>query len=481
MKERKIIDPEILSKLKDEHWLRQKLIDEKYSCSRLAKELGTTRTTVEKYRVLFNIEQPLSPKELASESFSSRTEKDKQSILEKRKQTNIKKYGVENLFQSKEKIEQAMLKKYGVKRALQLKEFYNKRTQTMIEKYGVGYAARKHIPHETINKIENKDWLVKEHIIKKKTLKQIAFELSIDPTTVERACNRTGTEIKYHYESAQQREVSDWLLALGVKVETNVRNIINGELDIFLPEYNLAIEYCGVFWHSDAHARITPMYHLNKLRQCKDKNIRLITLYEDEWVYTKDIVKQKIITILGKNHDSFYARKCNVVEVKNKKTKKTFFDSYHIQGDGPGSITYGLEQENEIVAMMTFIRQSDNTYILNRYASKNRVVGGFQKLLKHFQNTHSWSQIISFADLRWSNGEVYYKSGFVLDKVLRPDYKYVIGNKTFHKFAFRRKYLPAILGIMFDPTLSETENMRRAGYYRIWNCGLMRFVLNKAS
>lgn len=322
MKERKSIDPEILSKLKDGDWLRQKLIDEKYSCSRLAKELGTTRTTVEKYRILHGIEQSLSQKELAVQSFSSRTENDKQNILAKRKQTNLQRHGVENPFQLTEKIEQAMLKKHGVKKALQSKDFYGKRTQTMIKKYGNTHAARRHIPNETINKIENKEWLVEEHIVKKKTLKQIALELSVDPTTVERACNRTGTEIKYYYESAQQRELSDWLTSLDIKVETNVRNIITGELDIFLPDYNLAIEYCGVFLHSDAHPRITPTYHLNKFRQCQEKNIRLITMYEDEWLYTKDIVKQKLITILGKNNNSIYARKCSIVEVRNKKVKK---------------------------------------------------------------------------------------------------------------------------------------------------------------
>lgn len=524
MTKRKTVDPEIISKLKDERWLRQKLINEQYSCSRLAKELGTTRTTVEKYRVSHKIEQPLSQKELATIAAQSRTEQEKQSIIDKRCQTNLKRHGVENPFQSVEKIEESMLKKYGVRKPLQHERFREKRYQTNIEKfgvkhpiqnkeiqesvrqhfeekyggnpgkhnvirekmkqtslerYGVEHASQKHLSQSTLNKLSNRTWLIEHHHNKQKTLSQIANELECNITTVYRHCVNHDIEIKHYFESAQQRELSDWLTSIGIKVETNVRNIISGELDIYLPDYNLAIEYCGVFWHSDAHSRITPNYHLNKMKQCNQKGIRLITMYEDEWLYTKEIVKQKILAIVGKLNSSVaYARKCSVVEV-SKQTKKTFFNSNHIQGDGPGSITYGLEYNDEIVAMMTFIRQQNGIYVLNRYASSYRVIGGFQKLLKHFQKNHEWKQIVSFADLRWSEGDVYYKGGFTLDKTLKPDYRYVIGNKTFHKFGFRRKSLPTILGKKFNPELSEMENMKNAGYHKIWNCGLMRFVLDK--
>src|SRR5690606_32397406 len=127
------------------------------------------------------------------------------------------------------------------------------------------------------------------------------------------------------------------------------------ELDIVIPEANIAIEYCGLYWHSEIHKE--PKYHLDKLNACIEQNIRLITIFSDEWQERQDIVKSKILQILGKSTQStIFARKCKVVTL-SREQKKKFFDQYHIQGAGPGSITYGLEYKEEVVAAMTFIQQ----------------------------------------------------------------------------------------------------------------------------
>lgn len=600
-----IKDDSILGLLKNKEWLEHKFNVEHYSSSRLAKELGTTRTTVEKYRIQFNIKQTLTPKELTANNYKNKTVNEKQLILNKRKQTNLELYGHENTFQShSEQVKQTMIEKYGAEKPLQSpiifkkqqatmkqrygvnfavhnRELYQKQINTILQrygdnpakidefkekakqtnrerygtdyamsnpdvaalskqrflelytyeeiqekmkqtcrerygtdyaiqnpevfeyvrsqfwlkydteekrstiknsmknscklKYGVDFASQSHLI-AVLHLLEDKDWLIYQHHTQKKTLTQIGNELGCDTTTISRYCNNHNIDVHYYYESAQQREVSDWIRSLGVNVLTNQRKLIKGELDIYLPDYKIAIEYCGVFWHSDVHERMIPTYHLNKLKQCQEKGIRLLTLYEDEWVYRKDQVKSKIISILGKQTDVIYARKCTVISNIDKATKQQFFNNYHIQGDGPGSITIGLLYDNKVVAMMTFIVRSNNTFELNRYASSIRVVGGFQKLLKYFQSNNDWSEIISFADLRWSQGNMYDVSGFKLDKVLRPDYRYVIGNKTYHKFGFRRESLAKKLPY-FDPSLSEVQNMRNAGIPRIFNCGLLRYVL----
>ena len=568
MSKRNKVDETTIEFLKNKEWLYTKLVTEQYSCSRLAKELGTSRTTVEKYRVLHQIEQPLSQKELTTINYQNKKVEAKQKILEKRKQTNLKLYGAENTFQShKEKIIKVMQDKYGVNKPLQSPEILNKKRNTMKKrygvehamhnseiyqavqtyfivtyggnpaklqttkhkriltsiqkygvehammkpeiaefarqrfleeydtpeklqsvldkakktckkKYGVSYSSQKHLSHDTLAKLNDKDWLVEQHHTHKKTMLQIGRELGCWDATVARYLTNNNVEIKYYFESAQQRELSDWLVTLGIEVKTNVRNLIDGELDIYLPQHNLAIEYCGVFWHCDVHSRITPHYHLDKLTKCREKGIRLITLYEDEWLYKQQIVKQKIESIVGKDTRSVTpARKCTMVPVSTLQ-KRAFFDENHVQGNGPSSVDIGLFYQQELVACMSFIELQQKVFILNRYATKTHTPGGFTRLLKYFQNNHQWEQIISFADLRWSDGDVYDKAQFTLSKVLSPDYRYVLGNKTFHKFAFRRKQLPRILGESFDSQLTEVQNMNNAGYYRIWNCGLNRYVLN---
>lgn len=576
---------ESIQLIQNEEWLRQKIEEEGYSSSRLAKELGIYRASVERYRVKFGIEQKLSQKELTAKNYHHKTKEQKQSILEKRKATNIELFGVENTFQSEEKKHKAretMLVRYGIEKALQSPDILERQQSTMLERYGVRFAVhnktlyqkqldtiyerygdnpsrlehfkkkakqtcmeRYGVPHammdssiaalsrrqlldlytqeeltqksraayhtiyntpekisqiytkskntskerygvnywsqrhlvEALPLLENKEWLINQHHIQKKTLTQIAQEIGCNPQTVSNYCYKQSVEIKYYFESAQQREVSDWLTSLDIIVHTNVRNKISrGELDIYLPEYKLAIEYCGVFWHSDAHERMTSTYHRDKMRKCTEQGIRLLTIYEDEWIYKKEIVKQKILSILKKNQESIFARKCSILQINDTNLKNTFFDANHIQGTGPGSITYGLLYSEKLVAMMTFIFRKYGKYELNRYATSVRVVGGFQKLLSYFEKHHDWTQIVSFADLRWSEGNMYTKSGFTFDKMLPPDYRYVIGNQTFHKFGFRRRALLGGKIPTFDPALSEVQNMKNAGYHRIWNCGLLRYV-----
>jgi hypothetical protein len=171
-----------------------------------------------------------------------------------------------------------------------------------------------------------------------------------------------------------------------------------------------------------------------------------------------------------------HGRQCKII-TPTKSDKIDFLNTYHIQGDGPGSITSGLLYNNEIVAVMTFIDKGQGNFVLNRYATKGNIRGGFSKLLSHFKRTNIWNAIISFADLRWSQGDVYKNNGFRLDKILLPDYSYVVGEERVHKFNFRHKNLKKKLE-RYDPMLSETQNTLNNQIYKIYNCGLQRWVVD---
>jgi hypothetical protein len=188
------------------------------------------------------------------------------------------------------------------------------------------------------------------------------------------------------------------------------------------------------------------------------------------------IIKKKIRHILGKSIDpTLYARKCKLKCILIEE-KKSFLNQYHIQGNCNSSLNLGLYYEEDLVAVMAF-QKSDLNYELTRYATKYNVVGGFSKLLEFFKRNYDWEQIVTFADLRWHNGDVYHKSGFVVDKILRPDYSYVIKNKRYHKFNFRHDRLQKLFPNKYDPSLSERENMEKIGIDRIYDCGKIRFVM----
>lgn len=247
------------------------------------------------------------------------------------------------------------------------------------------------------------------------------------------------------------------------------------ELSGYNKSINVAFDYCELTTHKETKNERNA--HFNKYKICKQNNTRLFTICEDEWVYKNEIVKIKLAHLFNKDpHKKVFARKCILNEI-SLEYKKAFLNEYHIQGNCNSSINYGLFYDNEIVAVMSFLNQNNTAFELARYATKYHVVGGFGKLLKHFISNYEWSKILSFADLRWHTGEVYERTGFKLEKIIVPDYQYVIGDKRQHKFNFRLKKIQRKFPGSFDPSLTEHENMKKLNIPRIYDCGKARFVL----
>jgi hypothetical protein len=108
------------------------------------------------------------------------------------------------------------------------------------------------------------------------------------------------------------------------KIIVNDRSLLNGkEIDIYLPDDNIAFEYNGLYWHSNNF--LNKNYHLKKFNKCKDKNIKLIHIYSDEWVFNKENIKEKILLILNKNKTNklenykIYKNKSNINIIINNK------------------------------------------------------------------------------------------------------------------------------------------------------------------
>ena len=272
-------------------------------------------------------------------------------------------------------------------------------------------------------------------------------------------------------------------------VEQRNRIILNGkELDIYIPDYNLAIEYNGLMWHSEKYGRINKNYHLDKLNECNQKNIRLIQIFEDEYLEHKDIVLSKIKHILGKDTDlsKVQARKCKVNEI-DKETALLFLEKNHIQGFTTSTIYLGCFQDNILVGVMTFKeeRKGNNRWELNRFATdiNYRCIGIGGKLFKYFIKTYNPLYIKSFADRRWTldkDNNLYIRLGFKLGDVLKPEYKYFLqkeyGFKRVHKFNFRKQILlKKYPDKSLTKDMTEKEMCDKIGAYRIWDCGLFKF------
>ena len=184
----------------------------------------------------------------------------------------------------------------------------------------------------------------------------------------------TNMEMVREFSSSQEREIKEYVKSLGFECHTD-RKILHGkELDIFIPEKNIAIEYNGNVWHSEKYK--TKDYHLNKLNECNRNGVRLIQIFEDEYQEHKDIVLSKIRHILGSETQDaikIQGRKCKVKEITNTEAEK-FLNANHIQGFANSTIYLGAKLNNEIVAVMSFLIESKDNWNLTRFASKNGTI-----------------------------------------------------------------------------------------------------------
>lgn len=291
--------------------------------------------------------------------------------------------------------------------------------------------------------------------------------------------------------SRPQAEIVDFLKSLGEVVQGDVRGVLSGrlELDIVLPERKIAIEYHGLHWHGEeVKGDRAVASTVEKRRGCEEAGYRLIVIFEDEWLSRPDVVRSRLKAILGRPARRVGARKLTVQRLSSK-VARAFLEKHHIQGAGGYGEFWGLAQTGEILAVASFARPNasrsrtrgdDSVRELVRFACAPdvQVVGGLSRLLAaHLRENPTVKEVLSYSDNRWSQGGVYRTCGFRLDGETPPGYWYFYKGdctRRLHRFALRKSVLVARGG---DPSKTERELAREAGYDRIWDLGTKRWVL----
>ena len=286
--------------------------------------------------------------------------------------------------------------------------------------------------------------------------------------------------------SKPEEEIKNYILSLlpNEEIIQGNRKILNGkEVDLYLPRLQLAIEFNGIHWHTEEFNR-DRNYHLNKLICCNKKGIKLIHIFEDEWIEHKEIVLSKIKHKLKINDYTKKIRghKCIITEI-SPILSEPFFKSNHIQGYVNGSVMIGAFYENELVGACIFKKENtEGFWELTRMATQDGYLchGVCGKLFKYFVDKYNPVQVKSFADRRWTlnkDNNIYVTLGFKLSETLKPDYRYVVNNTRMHKFNFRKNRLHKKYGLPL--TMTEREMCQELGFYRIWDCGLFKYVWKK--
>ena len=276
------------------------------------------------------------------------------------------------------------------------------------------------------------------------------------------------------YVSGAETQLADWISGSGVRVIRQERSLIRPyHLDIFIPDHNLAVEYCGLYWHSERGNGKSQNYHLNKLERCTQAGVQLITIFEDEWLQKNAIVKSILSNRLGLSQ-SIGARKCRVVQLSNAQAKQ-FFEDNHLLGHVNASEIFGLEYQGQIIFAMSFGRSRYNKkyhWELLRMCNALgfRTIGGAQRCLHASGKTN----IISYADRRWFTGCTYQNLGMRELQATGPGYWYTDYKQRYHRGGFTKQKL---IKQGYDSNLTEAAIMQSLGYDRIWDCGNRVFVL----
>lgn len=429
-----------------------------------------------------------------SEQASSRTVDEQADINKKRARTVSEKYGGASTVLQTSLAKQAHSDFYAD--ATLVKESLDKNRATKLARYGNATynnpeqikktwsaVAEQYFSEEKYQILRDKDKL--GELYSNNTVEEIAKILEVHVQTVYKWTARHG--LRKIYRSSFEDEIVQFLEQNGVtNITRNTRRLIpeGKEIDIFLPDYNLAIEYNGVYWHNDRLEKIHRLYHYNKVLECRKKSIDLLTIFSHHWETKKDIIKKHLLYRLKKSQCKIFARNTIAKKISHSESKE-FLNANHIQGSTIASFNYGLYDNDVLVAVMTFSESKSrklnskdvevNTYELVRYATSQTVVGGASKLLNAFLKEHSPKTIVSYSDNMYSSGALYKTLGFNLESET-VSYFYVDPSSLahIHRYTLNKKKLVAKGA---DPLKTERQITDELGYLRVPDCGICKWVL----
>lgn len=388
--------------------------------------------------------------------WDEKTQEELDEIMSKTKQTWIDNTGVDNpmkLDEVKEKAKQTNLEKRGVEWVVQDPNVKEKTKQTHISK----------VISKITEKLNNANLeLIKEfvnvtNLIEVKCKKcNYVFETVLDYVFHGYGnCPRCYPK----NSSFNEREIREFIESIlpSEKIIYNDRKILDGkEIDILIPNKRIAIEHNGIFWHSEK-AGVFREYHLDKTNSCKNQNYEMIHIFEDEWSYKKDLVKNKLTYKLNK--DDLIYNSFEIVELSKNETKIFIKDNdlYELKEFDK---SLGIKDINEILALVSFDNLNGNVNIKNFCVKSEYSPEYISNLVQYIIDT-GVNKIIVETDKRFFDQELF--SFFEVIDEKEPDYSYF---KCLCRITKNE-----LINQSSEDNLSEDEYSKLNGWFKIWDCG----------
>lgn len=317
-------------------------------------------------------------------------------------------------------------------------------------------------------------------------------EVIVDGDKLRRGCTTScGCRFVYHKGSEVEHELYDFLNQQGISIELHNHKLLDGkEIDIYLPDFKIGIEYNGSVFHAslgNVYRDKPKFYHRDKFLLAKSKGIHLINIFDVDWENNQDRIKMYLLSLTsGKKH--LYARNC-ICTLISKNDSNLFTDKYHIQGHTIfNSINYGLFYEGELVSVMSFGRlrlakYKEGHYELHRYCVKDGYIisGGANKLLKAFEREYNPKCLISYSNNDYFLGGIYSKLNFIEIGQCTPRYYWYLNGIELKREQCKIKNLDSTL--VNEAKANNAPNiedyvMLSQGAKKVWRSGNTKWVKN---
>lgn len=284
------------------------------------------------------------------------------------------------------------------------------------------------------------------------------------------------------FSSKGENELAEFIESIipGDTILRNHRNIKNvSELDIYVPDKNIAFEFNGVYYHSEARGH-TVNSHRDKLISVRDAGISLVVVWEDDWRDRRPVVEKLVMAKLNMSVKGKGARSYSVDVIVPKIESDILLSNNHIQGPASGTVYIGLrDADGKLVSALVATRRDTSMEIV-RYASSESIKGGFSRLLSSLRKIAiemGVTSVYTYSDESVSEGKLYLDNGFTAAGIVPPKYGVVYKLSRHHVSSFKRERFMKDDSLKYDPELSLVELYALNKMHRYWDYGKIRWEI----
>jgi len=238
--------------------------------------------------------------------------------------------------------------------------------------------------------------------------------------------------------SKAEQELYDFIVSLGVVAHQSQRGLLSKrqEVDIYIPSQKLAIEYNGVYWHSEATGKDSH-YHYDKYKSALSKGIELIQIWEDDWNARKQTIKRELARKLNRmdEYQTLYsdsivqpAGSVSAHDIPSTRAQ-SFMLHHNIAGFVEAQQYLGLLDEADKLLGLIAYDIDDSTVTIIAHANGDTVDASFTQLLATLQEQHPAHEINIIASNDFNQSQTLADLGFKKESEIDPGFSYVVRGK----------------------------------------------------